>query len=42
MKRAVKLDRSTVQEVLTESLFLSTPQEEFESLGYYTKPAHLS
>ena len=33
---------SAVQEVLTESIFLSRPKEEFESLGYYEKPAHLS
>jgi hypothetical protein len=33
---------SAVQEVLTESVFLSRPKEEFESLGYYEKPAHLS
>jgi hypothetical protein len=33
---------SAVQEVLTESVFLSNPKEEFESLGYYQKPAHLS
>ena len=31
-----------VQEVLTESVFLSSPKEEFESRGYYEKPAHLS
>ena len=33
---------SDVQEVLTESVFLSRPKEEFESLGYYEKPAQLS
>ena len=33
---------SAVQEVLTESIFLSRPKEEFESLGYYEKPAHLT
>jgi hypothetical protein len=33
---------SAVQEVLAESLFLSSPKEEFESRGYYEKPAHLS
>ena len=33
---------SAVQEVLTESIFLARPKEEFESLGYYEKPAHLS
>ena len=33
---------SAVQEVLTESIFLTRPKEEFESLGYYEKPAHLS
>jgi len=33
---------SAVQEVLIESVFLSHPKEEFESLGYYEKPAHLS
>jgi hypothetical protein len=33
---------SAVQEVLTESVFLSRPKEDFESLGYYEKPAHLS
>jgi hypothetical protein len=33
---------SDVQEVLTESVFLSRPREEFESLGYYEKPAQLS
>ena len=32
---------SAVQEVLTESVFLSHPREDFESLGYYEKPAHL-
>ena len=32
---------SAVQEVLTESIFLSRPKEELESLGYYEKPAHL-
>jgi hypothetical protein len=31
-----------VQEVLPGSVFLSRPREEFESLGYYEKPAHLS
>ena len=30
------------QEVLAESIFLSSPKEEFESRGYYEKPAHLS
>jgi hypothetical protein len=30
---------SAVQEVLTESVFLSRPKEDFESLGYYEKPA---
>jgi hypothetical protein len=33
---------SAVQEALAESLFLSSPKEQFESLGYYEKPAHLS
>ncbi|SRR6266536_396784 len=33
---------SAVQEVFTESVFLARPKEEFESLGYYEKPAHLS
>lgn len=33
---------SAVQEVLAESIFLSSPKEEFESRGYYEKPAHLS
>jgi hypothetical protein len=33
---------SAVQEVLTESVFLSHPKEEFKSLGYYEKPAQLS
>jgi hypothetical protein len=33
---------SAVQEVLTESVFLSRPKEQFESLGYYEKPAQLS
>jgi len=33
---------SAVQEVLPESVFISRPKEEFESLGYYEKPAHLS
>ena len=33
---------SAVQEVLAESVFISHPKEEFESLGYYEKPAHLS
>jgi hypothetical protein len=33
---------SAVQEVLTESVFLSRPKEEFESLGYYEKPVYLS
>jgi len=33
---------SAVQEVLPESVFLSRPKEEFESLGYYEKPAQLS
>jgi Uncharacterized protein conserved in bacteria (DUF2171) len=33
---------SAVQEVLTESVFLSRPKEEFESLGYYEKPAQLA
>jgi hypothetical protein len=32
---------SAVQEVLPESVFLSRPKEEFESLGYYEKPAQL-
>jgi hypothetical protein len=33
---------SAVQEVLSESVFTSRPKEEFEALGYYEKPAHLS
>ena len=33
---------SAVQEVLSESVFISRPKEDFESLGYYEKPAHLS
>jgi hypothetical protein len=33
---------SAVQEVVTESIYLSSPKEQFESLGYYEKPAHLS
>jgi hypothetical protein len=33
---------SAVQEVLTESIFLASPKDEFESRGYYEKPAHLS
>ena len=33
---------SAVQEVLAESVFISHPKEELESLGYYEKPAHLS
>ena len=33
---------SAVQEVLTESIFLSSPKEELGSRGYYEKPAHLS
>jgi hypothetical protein len=33
---------SAVQEVLAESIFLSSPKEEFESRGYYERPAHLS
>jgi hypothetical protein len=33
---------SAVQEVLAESIFLSSPKEELESRGYYEKPAHLS
>jgi len=32
---------SAVQEVLSESVFISRPKEDFESLGYYEKPAHL-
>ena len=32
---------SDVQEVLRESIFLSRSKEDFESLGYHTKPAHL-
>ena len=32
---------SAVQEVLAESIFLSSPKEEFESRGYYEKPAQL-
>jgi hypothetical protein len=33
---------SAVQEVLTESIFLSNSKEQFESLGYYERPVHLS
>jgi hypothetical protein len=33
---------SGVQEVLTESVFLSRPKEDFESLGYYEKPPQLA
>jgi hypothetical protein len=33
---------SDVQEVLPESVYLSRPKEEFESRGYYTKPAQFS
>ena len=32
---------SDVQEVLRESIFLSRPKEDFESLGYHTKPTYL-
>ena len=32
---------SDVQEVLTDSVFLSKSREMFESLGYEAKPAHL-
>jgi len=33
---------SAVQEVLTDSLYLSKAKEEFEALGYENKPEHLS
>jgi len=33
---------SAVQEVLTDSLFISKSRESFEELGYKEKPAHLS
>ena len=33
---------NAVQEVLPESVFLSRPKEDFESLGYYEKPPQLS
>ena len=33
---------SAVQEVLTESVFLSRPKEDFDSLGYYEKPPQLA
>ena len=33
---------SAVQELLTESVFLSRPKEDFESLGYYEKPPQLA
>ena len=32
---------SDVQEVLRESIFLSRPKEDFESLGYQEKPTQL-
>jgi len=32
---------SAVQEVLSESLFLSKSREAFDSLGYETKPDHM-
>jgi hypothetical protein len=33
---------SAVQEVLTDSIFLSKSRESFEELGYESKPAHLA
>lgn len=33
---------SAVQEVLTDSIFLSKSRETFEELGYEEKPTHLS
>ena len=33
---------SAVQEVLTDSIFLSKSRETFEELGYENKPAHLA
>ena len=33
---------SAVQEVLTDSIFLSKSRESFEELGYEQKPTHLS
>ena len=33
---------SAVQEVLTDSIFLSKSRESFEALGYENKPSHLS
>jgi|SRR6476659_8113212 hypothetical protein len=32
---------SAVQEVLTDSLYIGKPKEEFESLGYTNRPEHL-
>jgi hypothetical protein len=31
-----------IQEVLPESVFLTRPKEDFASIGYYAKPAHLT
>jgi len=33
---------SAIQEVLSESVFISRAKEDFESLGYYEKPTHLA
>ena len=33
---------SAVQEVLTDSIFLSKPRESFADLGYEEKPAHVA
>ena len=35
------LPMSAVQEVLTDSIFLSISREKFEELGYTKKPAHM-
>ena len=33
---------SAVQEVLTDSLYISKAKEDVEGLGFYNKPAHLT
>jgi|SwirhisoilCB3_FD_contig_61_2445922_length_708_multi_5_in_0_out_0_1 hypothetical protein len=33
---------SAVQEVLTDSVYISKPKEELEGLGYYNKPDHIT
>jgi hypothetical protein len=42
MGKHLYIPMSAVQEVLTDSIFLSKSREAFEELGYDSKPAHFA